>query len=350
MAQIAEQVHAMLQRHYAFWQCGAADQPLIGITRWPYIPIQAFDWGLNFDQGILDPKMLAIDHFMPQYEEVYSTKGLLDGDLFWIAQPPGAVPWMEAIVGCPVHFSKTSGNMFTQPVIYDLNRVSQLGQLSDNVWFQKLIEFAKGLVKLSQGRFPVAVPITRGPWDMVAALRGMTNLYLDLHDHPRELRRLAEACANVWIQVTRELSKIIPPWQGGFVGIFGQWGSLFNPSPQNDVSVSVSPKTYREGMLPIDQKTVQAWPSCLFHLHSAGYRHIDALLDILEGRALEVNLDPSGPPLEKLLPVFRKVQDRHVPLLVLCNQWNQVEELISGLSPQGLAVYHAPVTAPLSLD
>ena len=342
MVQVFDALHKVLQRHQAFWQCGAVDRPLLGIARKPSTPIQAFDWGLTFDEGLLQPEMLAVDHFLPQYEASYATEGLYDGDLFWTAHPPG-IPWMEAIVGCPVRFSRTSGSIFTGSVISAWNPAPHLESLSTNRWFQKLIEFTEGLVNLSQGRFPVAVPITRGPWDMVAALRGMTNLYLDLHDHPAKVRRLAEACADVWVAVTQRLSKTIPPWQGGYVGAYGQWESRFNPSPQNDISVSVSPKTYCEMMLSVDQKTVQAWPSALFHLHSAGYRHIDSLLDILDGRALEVNLDPSGPPLDKLLPVFRKVQDRHVPLMLHSHHWNQVEELTAALSPRGLAFYYVPV-------
>jgi len=124
----------------------------------------------------------------------------------------------------------------------------------------------------------------------------------------------------------------------------GVWGPSFSPSPQNDHAVSVSPLVYRQAMLPADRRTIEACPSAIFHLHSPGYHQIDILLGVLNGHALEVNLEPSGPSLEKLLPTFQKVQERKIPLL-LSNDWQQVEELGAVLSPHGLAILYVPITS-----
>ena len=102
MVRMSGEVHDVLRRHKAFWHCGKLEHPLLGITRWPYIPLHAFDYGVPFQEGILQPDMLVLDHFLPQYEAYYAAHGLLDGDLFWWATPLGAMPWLEAIVGCPV--------------------------------------------------------------------------------------------------------------------------------------------------------------------------------------------------------------------------------------------------------
>jgi len=346
MALASQDVRDALRRHQAFWEWAEAEKPLVSTVRWPHHAIHDFDWGLLNPEGILHPEMLVVDHFMPQYESYYEAGGVLDGDLFWPAVPPRAVPWLEGIVGCSIRYSTTYGSIVTEPAISDWSWCPQLEPLSDNLWFKKLVEFTKGLVRLAAGRFPVAVSHTRGPWDLVSALRGMENVYLDVYDHPTELRRLAEMCADVWIEVTKHLAEIIPAWQGGYVGIFGLWAPKFTPTPQNDSSVSVSAKMYRELMLPADSRTVHAWQSPVFHLHSAGSHLVECVLDILEGRALNVVIDPAGPSLDELLSILRRVQAWRIPLHLISTDWEQIEELTATLSSCGLAVSYVPLSQP----
>ena len=342
---ISNELRDVLRRHQAFWQCTEVEKPLVGTSRWPHHSMQDFDWGLSSPEGTLRPERLVVEHFLPQYEGYYNAKGVLDEDLFWPAMPLRGIPWLEGVMGCPIHYSIAHGSIFAEPVIHDWNRLPQPDPLPDNPWFQKLVEFIEGLVRLSAGRFPVVVPVTRGPWDMVGALRGMGNVYLDLYDHPTALTRLAEMCADVWIEATQRLADIIPAWYGGYVGIFGVWASRFTPTPQNDLSVSVSPIMYSELMLPADGRTAEAWQSPLFHIHSAGVQIVDCVLDMLDGRALNIVIDPAGPSLDELLPVFHRVQARQLPLHLSSNDWEQVEELTAILSPRGLAITYQPVTS-----
>ena len=135
MDTLSDNLRDVLLRHEAFWQCDETERPLIGITRWPYIPLQAFDYGFSFEEGILHPEMLVVDHFLPQYEAYYETYGLLDGDLFWWATLPGAMPWLEAIVGCPVRYSEKAGSLCAEPVIFDWGYMSLPDPVSDSPSF-----------------------------------------------------------------------------------------------------------------------------------------------------------------------------------------------------------------------
>ena len=77
-------------------------------------------------------------------------------------------------------------------------------------------------------------------------------------------------------------------------------------------------------MAPLDRRVAQTWPNPIFHLHSAGLHVLDAVVELLGGpadgqtrRALNVDLDPSGPPMDRLLPLLAGVQARGVPLHLL---------------------------------
>jgi hypothetical protein len=340
-----DEVRNVLRRHEAFWQCSDADKPIIGTVRTPRDPLRDFDWGLPEGEGALQPEMVVVGHFLPQVEAYFQTRGLLDGELFWPVVPTRSIPWLEAIMGGAIHFSNDSGivNIFAEPIIKDWNQSLILPSLDGNPWFRKLIEFIEGLVMMSAGRFPLAGSHTRGPWDIVSALRGLSNTFIDLHSNPVQLTKLADQCAHLWIQVTQILAEIIPAWEGGYVGVFGVWAPGFTPMPQNDTSVSVSPRMYRELLYPCDLRTIQAWRYPMFHTHSAGVHLLEGMLELLSNRgALNVVIDENGPSLEKLIPVLRKVQEGKVPLHLVSGLWQQVEELILALSPKGLAISYVP--------
>jgi hypothetical protein len=198
-----DRVDDLLASHAAFWRCADVERPLAGMTRWSQITTSQFDWGLPAEEGILRPEMLDVEHFLPQYEALFEDNGPFDDDLCWSATPPTAIPWLEGALGCSIS---------AKPILGDgpLEFVSP--PLADNSWFAKLLEFVAGLARLADGRFAVGLPLTRGPWDLVAAICGTSNLYLGLYDRPDPLARLADACADFWIKANSHLSSAIPKY------------------------------------------------------------------------------------------------------------------------------------------
>jgi len=342
-ASAADQLAHLIARHEAFWSRGDVRQPLVGTSRWPFITTHDFNWDLAAPVGHLEPEMLEVGRFLPQYEARFEERGIFDGDLIWSAMPPRSVPWFEAIVGCPAFYSLPGGAMSGEAFLTSLDDFDPMATLEANPWFRKLVEFTEGLVDLSRGRFPVSPPIARGPWDIVGAARGTTDMLLDMYDHPQELARLADTCADVWIAVTRRLASIVPPWHGGFVSGAGVWAPGYSIFPQNDASVSVSREMYGELMAPADRRIAQAWAEAIFHLHSAGLQVVDEVLGLLEGRALNVVLDGSGPALEELLPVLQHVQAAGAPLHVMAFSRADVDGLVGGLDASGLAITYQPL-------
>jgi hypothetical protein len=354
-----------IERHRAFWDRGRATRPLVSRSRWWSVTTAQFDWGLGRGEGVLRPEDLDVGHFRPQYGALFEGHGPLDDDLFWPAMPPTAVPWLEGMLGCPIRYSLEGGSIAAVPPSWaagddpgDVIEALRWRPLEANPWYVKLLEFVDGIAAEAGGQFAVALPLTRGPWDLVAALRGMERLYLDLYDHPEGAARLADACADLWIAVTMRLADAIPTWHGGYVSFLGVWAPTFDPMPQDDASVSVSPELYRRVMASADRRVAQTWTNPIFHLHSAGLQVLDDVLGLLDDkgaadhagdavdgpgrRALNVDLDPSGPPVDQLLPLLAEVQDRGVPLHLLLWDLDRLRAVTESLSPRGLAVTYQP--------
>jgi hypothetical protein len=336
----------LIERHRAFWSRAPAGPALVGTSLWPETTTRHFDWGLPGPVGAIEPDMLSVERFLPQYIDQFEAHGVHDGDMLWSAMPPLAVPWFEAIAGCRPHYSLPAGSMSGMAVDGDWTAFDPEAALADNPWLDKLLEFTEGLVEVSQGRFPVGVPIGRGPWDVASAYLGMTTVYLELYDRPREMALFASKLARVWIEVMRRIERIIPPWRGGYVDRFGLWAPGFTTVPQDDASVSVSGVMYEEVMAPADRDITVAWPSALFHLHSAGLQVTDAVVAFLDGRALNVVLDPTGPSIPDLLPVFHRLQAAGVPLHVMVFSLADAARLTASLAPAGLAIQHQPPDRP----
>ncbi len=338
----ATTIEELLARHEAFWRCDPANAPLLGMSRWAQVSASQFDWRLPTDEGLLEPEMLKVEDLLPQYETLFAGRPL-DDDLCWPAMPPTAIPWLEGVLGCPVRYSLPSGTFSAEPApVRDLLNRRRV-TLEGNPWFEKLLEFVGGLADLSEGRFAVGLPLLRGPWDLVAALLGTTEMYVGLYDSPDSLSHLAGICAGLWTEVAARLAASIPRWHGGFVGFLGLWAPDFDPMQQDDASVSVSPALYRSVMRPADRGVAREWRHTIFHLHSAGLQVLDDVLDVLDGHAVNVDLDPSGPPAAEILPLLRQVQDRRVPLHLLAFDHGQARELAERLSPAGLAITYQPL-------
>ena len=310
------------------------------------------DWGLDQVEGVLHPEHLDVVHFRPQYAALFDERGPLDDDLFWPAMPPPGVPWLEAMLGCPVSFSIEGGSISAaSPAWAEVDDPREVidalrwEPLDANPWFRKLLEFVDAIAEEANGRFAVALPLTRGPWDLVAALRGMERFYLDLYDDPEGVARLANVCADLWIEVTTRLASAIPPWHGGYVSLLGLWAPTFTPLRQDDASVSVSAELYRRVMMSADRRVAQAWASPIFHLHSTGLQVLDDVLELLgdaaDGRGhrvLNIDLDPSGPSVEQLAPLLAGVQERGVPLHLWLNDLDRLRAVKQLVAPRGLAV------------
>lgn len=244
---------------------------------------------------------------------------------------------MAAIMGCAVHAG--GGTAWDEKfqgdwVSYRLESVPW-----DNGWLDKMNELTKAVVRASQGRYPVGPCHIRGPSEAAAAMMGHKELCLSIYDRPRELSRLLDICTEVWLEVVRSQYELVPSYAGGYYyPSVPLWAPGKTMVIAADATTLVSPRVFEEIFRPhmerISQRLEYAW----MHTHSTYLHMLDSLLRIERLRAIQVTVDLSGPSVEALLPVFRKIQSC-VPLIVSGPlNGDELRTLIEGLSPRGLYV------------
>lgn len=339
----SDTLEAALKRHAAFWVRGEVDRPLIGAgAKGSYFPLRALRTMLSIEDGLITPEMIEVGPFLDYIEGQFSNEGVLLGDLFWSAYPWVAIPWMEAILGCPIRISKESDSLWSEPILTDWEQVADIRFSPQNEWLSKLLELTNALVENSKGRYPISQTLMRGPSDMMAALRGPERLCFDLYDYPDEVGRLAEICTDIWIEVNKMVLNLIPDFQGGYCsGLMQVWAPGQSVVFQEDASIFFAPTMYRKFLLPCDRRIAENFEYPMIHLHSAALHVVDDLLEVDPLGCIQVAFDPSGPSIEQLIPIFAKILERK-PLLVMGVRSDlrpsDVEQIVSSLPAAGLCL------------
>ncbi len=326
-------------RHCAFWQRGPVEYPIVGNKR-----TNAFvlgDYAFPVLGRPLTPDDVDIPRALEWADALYrSGNGFLDGDLVWGLPPLPGVPWMEAILGCAIWVSHESRSLWAAPWLDDWQALERALPLSTNPWFRKLIELTQALVRQADGAYPVTQTLMRGPADLAVALRGHERLALDLYDHPGEVRQLARRCTDIWIKVAQALFAVLPRFDGGYAGARLE---VYAPGTlvrlEEDATILFSPGAYREFFQECDRRIASSFDYTILHTHSANSKLIDGLLEIQELGAIQVSLDPTGPSLDQMLPLFKRIQAAGKGLLVTHElSAAALAPLLDGLEPRGLAL------------
>jgi hypothetical protein len=232
----------------------------------------------------------------------------LGQDGFWTGEPFTGIPWMEAILGCPIRAGKES--FTSRPWLSSPTEALEKVRFDpQNPWLAKYLEFTAALAKQSRGRYPVGMPIMRGPTDMLGALLGQQQMVMALVDSaPQEMRRLIERVTLSFLSVIEAQRHLTPPFYGGeALGFYHIWA----PGPaiwfQDDLSSILSPKLYRQFFLDSARLILAGHDHTAVHLHPSSFFILDELLTLENLKAVQVNKDISGPGMKEMLPVLAKI-------------------------------------------
>jgi len=305
---------ALLAKHRAWWQ-----RESLLVARVPtsplgdlWIPLRDGTAVSDMDLAphALDPERLAGPPQEPGLLMCY-------GDRIQTRSAYARIPWVEAILGCRIRATIKSGSMRAHPFVRDWSQWRGTPPWRDSPWFELLTGQVDLLVKRSSGRYAVTHTLMRGPIDLAEAVLGPELLCLSLYEHPAELERFLDEVTDVFLGVLQAQMSRVPSLAGGYVNPFGVWSPGTMVRTQCDASTLLSPEQYRRWFLPYDRRICQAVDHSIMHLHSGSLHTVGVLLEVERPHAIQISLDPepSGPPLESLLPVFRRILSAK-PLIV----------------------------------
>ena len=192
------------------------------------------------------------------------------------------------LTDAPVRFEP--GTSWSPPVLNNLDEMDKISLNSDGLWYNILLDSAKLLADLSQGKYLV-MNCLYGPFDLANALRGDAIL-TDLHDAPDKVERLLDICANAIIQFETDRQNLLQTEITGLVA----WGAWI-PGPgiffSEDVADMCSLEAYEQTARPFTQRIIDAFTGNMIHHHMLGF-HLDASMAELQNLTmLQTTIDPN---------------------------------------------------------
>jgi len=306
-----------IQKYRQFWNRDDVRRPLVGFTFIGWFPLNEFEACRSWDSvKYLTPDMIDPRAFMEDYTRLMQEGERVSDDLIRGACPMQvAVPFLPAMLGCPLRVLPE--NVMGEEQLLSWDKALRVRLDHGNPWFAKYLEFAQFLVAESNGRFPVSHSPEIGPTDLHAMLRGHNQSILDLKEEPEKSAEILWQMGNIFVEITQELWKRVPLFHGGY---FDAQYSLWSPGPiirvQEDATAVYSPQLYRKLVQPVDRMLAGQFANSFIHLHSTSMFLLEAFLEIQEIQCFEINNDVCGPPLEKMVPYFQRVQKARRPLLI----------------------------------
>jgi len=247
------------------------------------------------------------------------TPGLLatDGDFFRIECADSRIPWVEAVVGGPIEALIQAGSMRSVPFVEKWADWQGAAAHHSEAWRALLLALTEELVARAAGRHAVTTTLMRGPCDLAEAALGPELTCFSIYDHPSELRKFLGQVTDTFIELLHAQLVRCRPVADGYVSLFGIWAPGTVARTQCDAAAFLSARHYAEWFLPENVRICESVDTSIIHLHSCSMHVVDDLLALERPHAIQVTLEmePSGPPLVDLVPVFRRILDVK-PLLV----------------------------------
>lgn len=338
------------EKHLAFWELSNVNKPMVGFTvgagadAWSYWQDNKAAVKLFQKEEILPEDIKPAEFIEDQLRYLESTDEI-DDDVIRTALPLASIPWMEAILGCPVVSSKTH---LRSKEILDKPDAKAIGEFDKgNPWVKKYFEFVELYYKKFGDKYPVAQSILRGPSDLVCALLGAEKAAMALIESPGAMHGLFDKVTGQLESFLQMNMDLLPQFYDGYV--IGQY-EIWAPEPvvriQEDFSILFSPKNYEIFLKQKDKQLAAKSNYTLIHLHSSSLYLVDKFLEIPEIKAFQVTKDPGGVTLDEMLPQLLKIQEAKRPMIVKGQlDKNDLELIIKKLSMRGLCVQ--PVVADI---
>lgn len=242
------------------------------------------------------------------------------GDLMPYCRPFFKIPWLEAMLGCPIKM--TEGQIWVERYAGDVDElIRRGGNINGNPWLELYVEFLRQLQERLQPPYLASTnTLLRGPSDLVAAILGVKEACIGWLEDPKRMAALMRVCTDAHLAVVEAGYRAIKPFAGGYMSGYGVWSPQPVARMQADHSSLLSPSIYERQILPYDREIIQACPICLFHIHNNGYHIAPLLAQVEELDAIEVVVDPypRGQRKAHEISMMQMIQ-QHKPLMVDVN-------------------------------
>lgn len=309
-------------------------RPLLGFFVGSEYPVYRYPFAKKLPtERPLKPEDFNVDEFVADALCLFDKHERCGGDFIFSASAFWGIPWLEAMLGCPVYADAGTGSLYTKkPADIDFKFSP------DNSWSVLMQQMLQALKTVSAGRFPLATTRMRGVADLLSAIYGGDEFLFKLLDTPETMPPVIDLLTDMFIDCGKFQLEFIPDFYGGIGSFYYYcWAPGGTVWHQEDAAALLSPDLYHEFIEPADRKIVEAFPHVIMHQHSTGFVPTDAYIE-MGMTALELHIDTGGPTAEQLCSRHTAII-KEKPLII----WGDIPEadldwIFSRLPATGLAV------------
>jgi hypothetical protein len=246
---------------------------------------------------------------------------------------------LGALVGARVEFS--SDTAWTHACIRaeDWSDAPSFRLTTEHKWWKQLQVLLDVASAAAKDDFLVCTPSLGSLPDVLTNLRGATEICMDVIDQPERIIDAMDQLDAAWRTAFLELYRRVIAKGAGLFHWLLLWSDVPYVVTECDLGFSIGPEAFARVCLPNIAATARTVGRSVFHLDGAGStRHLDALLEVPEIRAIQYTPGAGSPSATVWLEMFRTIQRKGRSLLVFAPA-DEVLPLVESLRPEGLAVF-----------
>ena len=318
----------------SFWKKNCGDRPPIGIVcDGSFLPINYLR--MKFSGKEIFPDDVNAELCMTDYEYISLSRRVFSDDFSPFSAAWRAIPWLEAMCGCPVRYS--TGSLAPGHFVDSVDDLLTLEIPAGKEWLECMKLQTRNLTASVPNDCWISPSILRGPSDVIAAMRGLTNFYCDLYDNIRIVDEMASLVNSLLIDILEIHFSMVSPHLEGYGHIFGYWAPGRTIVIQEDVLGMCSPKVYNDVFMKYNTDIIRnLGPYVLFHFHSTGYQHYREVLEMPGIAGIQITIEANGPDLIDMITVLKEILERTRLIIHVDHFFEQLPEVLRHIPHEGL--------------
>lgn len=151
----------------------------------------------------------------------------------------------------------------------------------DSKWWKMTVDFIRAIRARCDGKLLIAPPSLNANIDVLAAIRGIENLLMDLIICPDKVKHALDGVCRAHTEVLQAYSEELDFEKYGSINLEGFYTTGRQSRPQSDASCMISPEMFREFVLPCLKSESNDVDAMVYHLDGPeAIKHLEALCEI----------------------------------------------------------------------
>lgn len=213
----------------------------------------------------------------------------------------------------------------------------------ENRWWRLNRDFVLAAVERGRGKYLVTHPDIIENLDVLASLRGTEPLLLDMLDHAASVHAVQAQVNDLYFRYFDDLYHPIAEATpgGGCASLFRVWGPGKVAKVQCDFAALISPRMFRDFVVPYLAEQCERLDYAVFHLDGPQcIGHVEALCEIPRLHAIQWTPGAANPGVGSpdWYDLYRKIRRGGKSCLILGAEPEEVEPLVREVGPEGLLI------------